>query len=55
MSYERLNWKNGEIITADKLNHMDNGISESIENNINDIQLENNDTLVIIKNQNRKI
>lgn len=29
MSYEKQTWKNGDIITAEKLNHMEDGISES--------------------------
>ena len=29
MSYEKQTWQNGDIITADKLNHMEDGISES--------------------------
>ena len=28
MSYEKQTWVNGEVITADKLNHMENGIGE---------------------------
>lgn len=29
MSYEKQTWVNGEVITADKLNHMENGIESS--------------------------
>lgn len=28
MSYEKQTWVNGEVITADKLNHMENGIAD---------------------------
>ena len=28
MAYVKQNWKNGDIITADKLNHMEDGIAE---------------------------
>lgn len=27
MSYEKQNWKNGDVITATKLNHMEDGIA----------------------------
>lgn len=30
MSYEKQNWQTGEIITADKLNHMEDGIASSV-------------------------
>lgn len=29
MSYEKQTWMNGEVITADKLNHMEDGIADS--------------------------
>lgn len=29
MSYEKQTWVNGEVITADKLNHMENGIGDN--------------------------
>ena len=29
MSYEKQTWQNGDIITAEKLNHMEDGIGES--------------------------
>jgi hypothetical protein len=29
MSYTKQNWQTGEIITADKLNHIENGIEEA--------------------------
>lgn len=30
MSYEPTNWKNGDIITADKLNHIEDGIAGGV-------------------------
>lgn len=30
MAYERQTWSNGDLITADKLNHMEEGIAESV-------------------------
>ena len=29
MSYEKQNWKNGDVITETKLNHMEDGIADS--------------------------
>lgn len=29
MSYEKQTWETGEIITAEKLNHMENGIENA--------------------------
>lgn len=29
MAYEKHNWANGEVITEDKLNHMENGVGEN--------------------------
>lgn len=28
MSYEKQNWQNGDIITAEKLNHIEEGVYE---------------------------
>ena len=32
MSYEKYTWETGEVITADKLNHMENGIKDAYSN-----------------------
>lgn len=29
MAYEKQTWETGELITADKLNHMEDGIADS--------------------------
>lgn len=31
MAYEKHNWVNGEVIDADKLNHIEEGIAETIQ------------------------
>ena len=33
MSYQPTNWKNGDVITADKLNHMEDGIVDGSDGN----------------------
>lgn len=31
MAYEKQNWKCGDIVSAEKLNHMEDGIAEALE------------------------
>lgn len=49
MSYEKYTWQTGEVITADKLNHMEDGIAAANAAPIKSITIENTtENLVVI-------
>lgn len=55
MSYEKTIWNTGDIITAEKMNHIENGIAEDISDksleNLEDIdELGDNDMILVNRN-----